>query len=66
LYFPSFVAWKIEGSFTGGDLPSGGGLMALRAADKKLGLITALDAVIKDPCEADQVVYLQQAIFSRA
>jgi hypothetical protein len=30
--------------------------MALRAADKKLGLIAVLDAAIKDPRDADQIV----------
>ena len=34
--------------------------MALRAADQKLGLIAALDAVIKDPRDADQIVHRQQ------
>lgn len=34
--------------------------MALRAADKKLGLTAALDAVMEDPREADQVVHRQR------
>lgn len=60
LFFPSFDRRKIEGSFAGGDVSSDGGLMALRAADQKLGLIAALDAVIKDPRDADQIVHRQQ------
>lgn len=39
--------------------------MALRAADKKLGLIAALDAVIEDPREADQVVHRQRDLLSQ-
>ena len=34
--------------------------MALRAADQKLGLIAALDVVIKDPRDANQIVHRQQ------
>lgn len=34
--------------------------MALRAADKKLGLTAALDAVLEDPRDADQVVHQQR------
>ncbi|MEX1196231.1 MAG: IS1380 family transposase [Pseudohongiellaceae bacterium] len=60
LVFPSFDRRKIEGSFTAGDVSSDGGLVALRAADKKLGLVAALDAVIEDPRDADQVVHRQQ------
>jgi hypothetical protein len=63
--FPSFDRRKIEGSFTGGDVSSDGGLMALRASDKKLGLIAALDAVIEDPREADQVVHRQRDLLSQ-
>lgn len=39
--------------------------MALRASDKKLGLIAALDAVIEDPREADQVVHRQRDLLSQ-
>lgn len=63
--FPSFDRRKIEGSFTGGDVSSDGGLMALRLADRKLGLIAALDAVIEDPREADQVVHRQRDLLSQ-
>lgn len=42
--FPSFVRRRIEGSFTGGDVSSDGGIMVLRAADRRLGLLQALDA----------------------
>ena len=47
--FPSFDRRKIEASFTGGDVSSDGGLLLLRQADRKLGLLKALDAVLPDP-----------------
>ena len=47
--FPSFDRRKIEASFSGGDVSSDGGVMLLRAADRRLGLVRALDTVIADP-----------------
>jgi hypothetical protein len=47
--FPSFARRKIEASFTGGDVSSDGGVLLLRQADRRLGLVAALDAVLPDP-----------------
>src|SRR4051794_23134025 len=47
--FPSFDRRKIEASFTGGDVSSDGGILLLREADRRLGLLEALDAVLPDP-----------------
>ena len=47
--FPSFDRRKIEASFSEGDVSSDGGVMLLRAADRRLGLVRALDTVIADP-----------------
>ena len=60
LDFASFDRRKIQGSFTGGDVSSDGGLMALRAADKKLGLIEAFNAVIEDPRNKNLILHRQQ------
>jgi len=49
LSFPSFDRRKIEASFTGGDVSSDGGLLLLREADRRLGLVAALDKVLVDP-----------------
>ena len=57
--FPSFDRRKIEGSFTGGDVSSDGGIMALRAADRRLGLCKALDAAIPDPRDPDLITHRQ-------
>src|ERR1700733_15741790 len=47
--FPSFDRRKIEANFGGGEVSSDGGLMLLREADRRLGLLEALDAVLPDP-----------------
>jgi len=57
--FPSFDRRKIEASFSGGEVSSDGGVMVLRAADRRLGLVRALDAVIADPRDADLVTHAQ-------
>jgi hypothetical protein len=70
-HFSSFDRRKIEGSFTGGDVTSDGGVMALRAADRRLGLVRGLDAAIDDPRNPDlithrQVDLLRQRIYGLA
>jgi len=49
LSFPSFDRRKIEANFTGGNVSSDGGILLLREADRRLGLVAALDAVLPDP-----------------
>jgi hypothetical protein len=71
LTFPSFDRRKIEGSFTGGAVTSDGGIMLLRAADRRLGLVAALDAVLVDPRHPvlithRQVDLLRQRIYGLA
>jgi len=62
LYFPGFNRRKIECRFEGGEVSSDGGAMLLRAADRKLGLVEALDRVITDPRDADQVKHSQLSL----
>ena len=57
--FPSFDRRKIAAGFCGGDVSSDGGVMVLRAADRRLGLVRALDAVIADPRDPDLVTHAQ-------
>lgn len=57
--FPSFDRRKVEGSFSGGDVSSDGGVMVLRTADRRLGLTRALDAIIADPRDPDMVTHSQ-------
>jgi hypothetical protein len=58
--FPSFDRRKIEGSFTGGDVSSDGGVMVLRQADRRLGLTRALDKVILDPRNPELITHRQR------
>jgi hypothetical protein len=57
--FPSFDRRKIEAGFCGGDVSSDGGVMVLREVDRRLGLVRALDAVIKDPRDPELVTHRQ-------
>ena len=58
-HFPSFDRRKIEGSFSGGDVSSDGGVMLLRQADRRLGLCRALSEVIIDPRDAELITHRQ-------
>ena len=69
--FPSFDRRKIEGSFTGGDVSSDGGVQLLRLADAKLGLSAAVAKVLpdpRDPLKIDHTVHdlLRQRIYALA
>lgn len=57
--FPSFDRRKIEASFAGGDVSSDGGIMALRAADRRLRLCSSLDAAIPDPRDQAMIKHRQ-------
>jgi Transposase DDE domain group 1 len=71
LSFPSFDRRKIEANFTGGEVSSDGGILLLREADRRLGLVKALDAVLPDPRRQvfithRQVDLLRQRIYGLA
>ena len=57
--FPSFDRRKIEASFSGGEVSSDGGVRVLRAADRRRGLVPALDAGLADPRDADLITHAQ-------
>lgn len=62
---------KIEADFSGGDITSDAGILLLRMADKKLGLIKEISKVIEDPREQgkykhEQITMLKQRIFGVA
>lgn len=59
LDFPSFDRRKIEGSFSGGDVSSDGGVMLLRQADRRLGLTRQIDRVLHDPRDPDLITHRQ-------
>ena len=57
--FPSFDRRKIEANFQGGDVSSDGGILLLRQADRRLGLVKALDAVLPDPRDPALITHRQ-------
>jgi hypothetical protein len=59
LTFPSFDRRKIEANFEGGDVSSDGGILLLREADRRLGLVQALDAVLPDPRDPELITHRQ-------
>ena len=59
LQFPSFDRRKIVADFSWGDVSSDGGIMLLREADRRLGLVKALDAVLPDPRDPEQITHRQ-------
>lgn len=71
LTFPSFDRRKIEANFAGGEVSSDGGVLLLRQADRRLGLVKALDAVLPDPRDPllithRQIDLLRQRIYGLA
>ncbi len=57
--FPSFDRRKIEANFKGGAVTSDGGILLLREADRRLGLLESLDAVLPDPRDPDLITHRQ-------
>ena len=71
MLFASVDRRQIVADFQGGDLTSDGGLPLLREVDRKIGLIDALNAAIRDPrfqplVEHDQRTILAQRILAIA
>src|SRR5882672_6242168 len=51
--------------FSGGDLTSDAGALLLREADRRLGLIDALDAAIPDPRNPEMIVHAQRTLLAQ-
>ncbi len=66
--FPRCKRRKVEGSFTGGEVSSDGGVMLLRQADRKLGLTSAVaraltEARRKKSCRHSRTSLLRQRVY---
>lgn len=60
---------QVEASFSSGDITSDGDLLLLRQADRRLGLLEAVNATLADPCDTryvqhDQLTLLRQRIYA--
>lgn len=60
--FPSFDRRKIEANFQGGNVSSDGGVLLLRQAERRLGLITALSRCVTDPRDPTLVTHTQEEL----
>lgn len=60
--FPSFDRRKIEANFEGGNVTSDGGVLLLREAERRLGLIRALSACLQDPRDPALITHAQEEL----
>ena len=65
MLFASVERRQIDADFQGGDLTSDGGLPLLREVDRKIGLIDALNAAIRDPRFQPLVEHDQRTILAQ-
>jgi hypothetical protein len=65
LSFSSLGHRRLEADFRGGDLTSDAGALLLREADRRLGLLDALDHAIPDPRYPELTTHPQRALLSQ-
>jgi len=65
LVFSSLNRRKMVADFQGGDLTSDGGLPLLREVDRRLGLLDALNAAIRDPRDSDRTEHEQRTLLAQ-
>jgi hypothetical protein len=65
LSFSRLGSRRIEADFSGGSLTSDAGALLLRQADKRLGLLDALDAVIPDPRNPELICHSQRSLLAQ-
>ncbi len=60
--FPPVKRRRVEAEFSGGDVTSDGGVMLLRQADRRTGLMKAIDTVIPDPRDPELITHSQLSL----
>src|SRR3954471_10763688 len=65
LSFSSLGNRRLEADFSGGSLTSDAGALLLREADKRLGLLDALDAAIPDPRHPELITHPQRCLLDQ-
>jgi hypothetical protein len=63
--FSSLNHRKMVADFQGGDLTSDGGLPLLREVDRRIGLIDALSAAIRDPRDPERIEHDQRTLLAQ-
>ncbi len=62
LLFSSLGSRRLQADFSGGSLTSDAGALLLREADRRLGLLDALDRAIPDPRHPDLITHRQRSL----
>jgi hypothetical protein len=65
LSFASLGSRRVEADFSAGCLTTDAGALLLREADRRLGLLDALDAAIPDPRNPDLIVHSQRSLLAQ-
>jgi len=65
LPFASLKRRRLEADFSGGDLTTDAGALLLRQADRRLGLLDALDRAIPDPRNPELITHPQRALLAQ-
>jgi hypothetical protein len=65
LPFSSLGSRRLEADFSGGNLTTDAGALLLREADRRLGLLDALDRVIPDPRNPELITHPQRALLAQ-
>jgi hypothetical protein len=65
LSFSSLGSRRLEADFSGGSLTCDAGALLLREADKRLGLLDALDQAIPDPRNAQFITHSQRSLLAQ-
>lgn len=63
--FSSLHRKNLAADFQGGDLTSDGGLPLLREVDRRIGLLDALSAAIRDPRDPDRIEHDQRTLLAQ-
>jgi Transposase DDE domain group 1 len=65
LTFSSLGCRRLHADFSGGVLTTDAGMLLLRQADKRLGLLDALNRCIPDPRDPDSITHPQRALLAQ-
>jgi hypothetical protein len=65
LCFSSLGSRRLEADFSGGSLTTDAGALLLREADRRLGLLDALDRAIPDPRHPELITHSQRSLLAQ-
>lgn len=65
LAFATLNGRRVEADFSGGALTTDAGALLLREADRRLGLLDALDRCLPDPRDPDLITHPQRALLAQ-